>query len=181
MNQYNQIRKTRNAREEVNYEIFFDNPELDFVMATDDDSKYIVGVMDNGDGYIYKPYAYRPIEAYNCIHFRSKARRELYDECIECYVLSCLCGDYELAYMDIHFHVLLWEFIDSYIHEIDYMLKDGVKKYLKFCKETGITQKVLETYGETLLPDLYDIFLEDDIPLFDGLAINLLNGEEING
>lgn len=176
MNQYEQIKKTKIAEEALDTELYFENPALDFVLATNDDARYIIGVNDHRNGkFIYKPFSCNPVKCYEDIHYKSRERRELYDECVEGYVLSCLCGEYELAYMNINLHADIWMFIDSFIDEIDYMLKDGVEKYLKFCLENGITRKVLEIYGETLLPDLYDVFLEkqEEIHIIKGKALNI--------
>lgn len=102
----------------------------------------------------------------------------MYDECIECYILSCLCSDYEMVFMDIYMHVWMWMFIDSFINDVDFMLKDGVRKYLKFCQKTGITVKALEIYGQTLLPDLYETFLEEPKKNYNLINFSQLFGED---
>ena len=161
MNDIEQLGYKLNAINEVDKELFFDDLKLDFVLVTQSDGRYIIGVNDDELGYLFKPYAKRKIKRYADIRFKSEARKTFYEECIECYILSCLCGKYELVSMSIDMHINIWSFINDYIDDVDFMLEKGVRKYLNFCKETGINRRLLETYGGIYVDDLFQVFLED--------------------
>lgn len=165
MNQFDRIWRTEIAQTHIDDNVFFDDPELDFVLGTEEDSRCIIGVKDNHDfeqRFLFKPNSNKPLKRYEDIHYKSKVRRELYDECAEGYILSCLCGDFEVVYMSFDMHVLIWSFIDGHLDVDDFLLHKGIVKYLEFCIETGVTRRLLETYGKTLFPDLFSIYMKKE-------------------
>lgn len=163
MNQFDRIWRTEFAQTHIDDNVFFYDPELDFVLVTETDSRCIIGVIDNHDydeRFIFKPNSHKALKRYEDIHYKSKMRRELYEECVEGYIISCLCGNYEPAYMSLDMHVLIWAFIDGHLECDDSLIRKGIIKYLDFCIETGITRRLMETHGKTLFPDLFSIYMD---------------------
>ena len=163
MNQFDRIWRTEIAQTHIDDNVIFDDPELDFVLGTENDSRVIIGVKDNHDfeqRFIFKPNSNKSIKRYENIRYKSKIRREFYDECAEGYILSCLCGDYEAIFMSLDMHILMWSFIDGHLDVDNSLIYKGIIKYLEFCVETGITRRLLETHGKTLFPDLFSIYMQ---------------------
>lgn len=124
--------------------------------------KFIIGFTYPFDEriYLYQPFA--PKKKYlkeNRIHYSSEVYQELFEECIEGYILQQLSKGYELVYMTYETHVGMWNFIDGYIQEMENVEED-VFNYLKFCFETGINKKTIEETQLFDYEDLFKVFME---------------------
>lgn len=143
----------------VSEDLYFEIPVIEFVLISKDKKRFIIGVNDlaKDERFIYKPHLNYKVTSYDEIEYRYKDCINIFHECIEGYILSCLNGSYEPLMIDINRHVELWIFIDDYIYEID-ILNNGLRKYLKHCYESGITNKLLESYGLSVINDLFSVF-----------------------
>lgn len=66
-----------------------------------------------------------------------------WDYSIDEYVFGELENGNVIAYMSDEMHLVIWNDIDKYYPE-DMNHKNGVQKYLKYCKENEITKEYLE-------------------------------------
>jgi len=69
------------------------------------------------------------------------------------YVYNLLEEDYEIGYMSDELHYSIWNSINElYPEDIDY--KEGVQKYLKYCKDNNITKEYLDKQMEKDIPNV---------------------------
>lgn len=62
--------------------------------------------------------------------------------CMAYYVLHTMNKGYQLTYMDLNCHTLIWNFIDEYLEDV-VVMENGLYSYLLFCEETDISYKTL--------------------------------------
>ncbi|MBQ2835476.1 MAG: hypothetical protein IJE68_01390 [Clostridia bacterium] len=68
------------------------------------------------------------------------------------YMYNLLEENWEIAYITPNIHYDIWNSINElYPEDIDY--KDGVQKYLKYCKENNITKEYLDKEMESVIPN----------------------------
>lgn len=140
----------------------FVQPVVDFILFKENEGKgkYIIGLREVNNYeqlYIFKPQSSKKLKSEGDVHYKNAIEKEYFEECKEGYILFCMQGGYQLIYMTLTLHISIWEFIDCYIYHID-RIATGVKKYMVFCEEAGISKKLLEHFGDTVLEDLIEIF-----------------------
>lgn len=142
------------------YAYYTEETTIQFVLFKN--GKLIIGFTKPFDEriYLYQPFA--PKKKYlneNKIHYSSGIYQGLFEECIEGYILQQLSKGYELVYMTYETHIGMWNFIDGYIQEMEFIEQD-VFKYLKFCFDTGINRKTIEETQLFNYEDLFEVFME---------------------
>ena len=153
----NRIEHLENVLSEINHSKLYEYPHVDFILAKEINGKYYytAGVSDKTEpskAYLFRPKARaRSIPLQN-IRYDKQKYRELFDECVEGYVLQQLNKGYKIVYISIAFHIAVWEFINTYYDNIEYF-SDGTIDYLEFCHETGISSTLLSHYSGALFPD----------------------------
>ena len=145
----------------------FDQPVIDFILFKENEGKgkYIIGLHEVDDTehfYIFKPHGSKILKPEEDIHYKHTIEKEYFEECKEGYILFCMQDGYQLIYMVLSLHISMWEFIDCYIYHID-RIETGVKKYLTYCEEAGISKRLLEHFGDTVLEDLTEIFRNKEL------------------
>lgn len=124
----------------------FVHPSLLFLLSNDSDNdiKNVIGIYDDCVDVEYVVLAlgdtYTILER-NEINF-SKLQKEVFDSQIESYVLQLLDDGYNLNFMNLDFHALIWNFIDDFIYEVN-LYEKGLYKYLNLCEKTGICYETL--------------------------------------
>lgn len=69
------------------------------------------------------------------------------------YIYNLLEENWEIGYMSSEVHYSIWNSINElYPEDIDY--KEGVQKYLKYCKENNITKEYLDKQMEKEIPNV---------------------------
>ena len=154
--------------ENVVSEIFnsklYEHPHIDFILIKEVNGKsyYTAGVSDKLDSskvYLFRPKAKAKSIPIQNVRYENPKYRELFDECIEGYVLHQIQKGYEIAFMSIAFHIAVWEFVDAHNLNIEWF-GDGVTKYFQFCFDTGISSTLLSNYTCEQLPDHIRNFLD---------------------
>lgn len=146
-----------NVINEIENSNLYEYPLLDFILVKEINGKYYyaVGISEKTDpskAYLFRPKARaRSIPVQN-IRYDKQKYREMFDECVEGYVLQQLNKGYRIVYISIAFHIAVWEFMDTYYDNIDYF-SDGIIEYLDFCYETGISSTLLSHYSGAPFPD----------------------------
>lgn len=144
----------------------FHNPRIDFIMTKRKNHtvQYLIGVTDDNNPekcFVFKPYAKNKIININDVHYQTKRERELFDDCIEGYLLSCIAHGYELCYMSLAVHLTIWSFIENYLSEV-YEFKGTILKYLSFCRNTGITYALILNHYDAPITNLFQFFISDE-------------------
>ena len=160
MQQIEKIKLLNKAEEMVSEDKYFYQPQIEFVLVSKNRKRFIIGVYDmrTKKKYIYKPQSFYVLTSYEEIEYRYENCRNVFHECIEGYILSCLNGSYEPIMLNINRHIELWTFLDDYLYEASDIFTKGVNKYLEHCIDFGITQKLLESYGKTTLNNIIWIY-----------------------
>lgn len=156
----NRINHKINATDIVNETCYFTQPTIQMVLVKQQrkNEKYVIGVIE--DNNFNKPYLVRPHKkktVTSSIHYDSKST---IDECMEGYVLFCLNNNYKISFLSMPMHISIWEYIETYCDQLQFII-EGVKEYLKYCKEIGIQKEIIDYYGDTKHEDLYAIFLNN--------------------
>lgn len=83
-----------------------------------------------------------------------------WDYSVDSYLFDDLENGYEIVYMPLDYHYGVWCCIDEQRHEVDH--HEGLQKYLKYCKDHDITQKVLLKLGSYAndIPDVMNLYQE---------------------
>lgn len=162
--------KTRTEHlENIINEIFasklYEHPHIDFILVKKINGKdyYAAGVSDKinpHEAFLFRPKARSKSIPIQNIRYDKQKCRDLFDECIEGYVLQQMQKGYKIIYMSIGFHITLWEFIDNFYHSIEYF-DDGLIYYMSFCYEIGLTSTFLSHYSCGYFPDFIHDFLDE--------------------
>ena len=160
--------KTRTEHlENIINEIFasklYEHPHIDFILVKKINGKdyYAAGVSDKinpHEAFLFRPKARSKSIPIQNIRYDKQKCRDLFDECIEGYVLQQMQKGYKIIYMSVDFHIELWGFIDNRYHSID-IFDDGLIYYMSFCYEIGITSTFLSYYSCGYFPDFIHDFL----------------------
>lgn len=153
-----EINKTVNKAYEIAENIKdYQDPEILFILVDRNKSKnnLVLGISDCNEYSLYDT-AKKKITAQDEIILQHS---DFFDSSIGGYVIEALEDGYELVYMKLMMHVMLWDFIDSWIDDISYFSK-GLYSYLRFCIRTGITHTLLVHYSGCVLNDIYSVFVE---------------------
>ena len=142
---------------EIGNSSLYKYPHIDFILVKEINGKdyYAAGVSDKinpDESFLFRPKARAKSIPIQNIHYDKQKYRELFDECVEGYVLQQLNKGYKIVYISIAFHIAVWEFINTYYDNIEYF-SDGTIDYLEFCHETGISSTLLSHYSGALFPD----------------------------
>lgn len=162
MNQFERICKTENAQNVIQHITPFEQPILDFVLYDERNGHYKIGFIESYDyeqAFMIESKSEKTLIRYEEITYQTAEEYELLEDCIEGYILHCLCNDEEVVFMSIDMHIFIWMYIDGHLNVIDPFQEKGIINYLTFCLETGITRRLIETYGRTLFPDLFSLYL----------------------
>ena len=159
----NRIEHLENVLSEINHSKLYEYPHVDFILAKEINGKYYytAGVSDKTDpskAYLFRPKARARTIPLQNIRYDKQKYRELFDECVEGYVLQQLNKGYKIVYISIAFHIKLWGFIDNYYHSID-IFDDGLIYYMSFCYGIGLTSTFLSHYSCGYFPDFIHDFL----------------------
>lgn len=136
--------------------------ELAFVLKNNA-NQYIIGIHDlaptnEEEDYVYFSNSHKLMSVHEMFD-RQPSDLNL-ENCPELEIILRLNNGYEITYMTLDLHVMMWDYIDTYISCFDkYMM--GLKKYLTFAKETGINIELLNETSDIPINDLYTIFLDD--------------------
>lgn len=154
-----------NVINEILYSNLYPHPHIEFILVKEINGKdcYTVGISDKLDparAYLFRPKAKTKSIPMQNVRYENPKYREIFDECIEGYVLQQIQKGYEIVFMSIAFHIAVWEFIDIYYLNIEWF-GNGIIKYLKFCHETGISSTLLSHYAYTEFPDFIHAFLDE--------------------
>lgn len=152
----------------------FNHPIIEFIMIDpySKENQMIIGVMDNGDEedrFIFKPHSKKKLIYYYDIHYRSKKQREMFDECIQGYILNHLHGGNELLYMNFTVHFEMWDFMETYLSECKLMIT-GIKKYLAYCIENGISKIFMDSHSSGYYPDFFYLFYNDTMEGYSNIV-----------
>ena len=142
---------------EIGNSSLYEYPHIDFILVKEINGKdyYAAGVSDQinpDESFLFRPKARAKSIPIQNIHYDKQKYRELFDECVEGYVLQQLNKGYKIVYISIAFHIAVWEFINTYYDNIEYF-SDGTIDYLEFCHETGVSSTLLSHYNGALFPD----------------------------
>ena len=159
----NRIEHLENVLSEINHSKLYEYPHVDFILAKEINGKYYytAGVSDKTDpskAYLFRPKARARTIPLQNIRYDKQKYRELFDECVEGYVLQQLNKGYKIVYISIAFHIKLWGFIDNYYHSID-IFDVSLIYYMSFCYEIGLTSTFLSHYSCGYFPDFIHDFL----------------------
>lgn len=170
-----------NVVNEIQDSNLYEYPRIDFILIKEINGKcyYAAGISDKIDptkAYLYRPKARtRSIPIQN-IRYDKQKYRELFEECIEGYVLQQINKGYKIIFMSIAFHISLWEFIDTYYENLDCFI-GGMISYFTFCYETGISSTLLSHYSCVLFPDyIHGVLGKITLESFKELAKILMQG-----
>ena len=141
----------------------YEYPHIDFILVKEINGKdyYAAGVSDQinpDESFLFRPKARSKSIPIQNIRYDKQKYRELFDECVEGYVLQQLNKGYKIVYISIAFHIKLWGFIDNYYHSID-IFDVGLIYYMSFCYEIGLTSTFLSHYSCGYFPDFIHDFL----------------------
>lgn len=159
----NRVEHLENILNEIENSNLYEYPHVDFILVKEINGKYYytAGVSDKTDpskAYLFRPKARaRSIPLQN-IRYDKQKYRELFDECVEGYVLQQMQKGYKIIYMSVDFHIELWGFIDNHYHSID-IFGDGLIYYMSFCYGIGLTSTFLSHYSCGYFPDFIHDFL----------------------
>lgn len=126
------------------------NYELSIVLYNPKITEDVYGYIIN----LENPYEILSIKPYDNNVPQSIAE---WDYNIDSYELESLQNGYEIAYLSMNAHYNYWSAIEQWLPE-EIENKEGLQKYLKYCKHQGITKEVIEK--------CVDLPLETDIMNF---------------
>ena len=148
---------------EIGNSSLYEYPHIDFILVKEINGKdyYAAGVSDQinpDESFLFRPKARSKSIPIQNIRYDKQKYRELFDECVEGYVLQQLNKGYKIVYISIAFHIKLWGFIDNYYHSID-IFDVSLIYYMSFCYEIGLTSTFLSHYSCGYFPDFIHDFL----------------------
>lgn len=142
-------------------------------------NKFIIGIRQHNKEFIFYPYGQKQIIEIDCIHYQSEYVSFNIRKCIEGYILFCLNNGYELIYMDLIKHTIMWNFIADYVDAVMNFLKNGVYHYLMFCNINGINHSLLEHYGQQKVNDIVFMLIENSFDAYDLLLSDFIGEKRI--
>ncbi|GFI40742.1 hypothetical protein IMSAGC017_00777 [Thomasclavelia cocleata] len=158
---------------------FFLEPILSFILTkeTKIGRKNIFGVHDNASDedyvVVYANDIFK-ILSYDELKY-SRRNLEIYDPCIEFYILDMMNKGFQLAFMEINLHVHVWDFIDEFNYEVA-EIERGLYDYLLFCEQTGISYKTLVSHSELIiLTDVLHHFYQVEFRNYEVLLYQLID------
>lgn len=124
--EFNQLMRNKN----------FIGARIGFVLIDKQDEKNSIGLMTDNNEELYE------------IHLKrqeiKKCKKWAYD--IVEYVCECLSKDYEIGFMNMQMHYMIWNTVEDVgIDNIHCIF--GLQKYLKYCKENNINKQQLDNQG----------------------------------
>ena len=97
-----------------------------------------------------------------------------FEEGKEGIVLIYLDNGYEIIYMDLNMHVLMWKFLDLYEYSME-PVYEGVRSYLIYCMKNGINHQVLSYSSGKEISDMYKALFDFKLNDFDILYFKIIN------
>lgn len=168
MNLLDKIQQKDKIQQLVDDKFIFGNIKYALIKPEKEKYDYIIGVSTDDGEYIFMPYHKTSVINEEKIQYK-KEYRNLFDECVEGYILLMLEKGYTLFIMSMYTHYLMWNFIDYFIYEVTH-LTIGLNSYLSYCKENGITKNLIENETFTMVADVIGILIEDVV---DGCTVAL--------
>ena len=157
------VEHLENILNEIENSNLYEYPHIDFILIKEINGKdyYAAGVSDKinpHEAFLFRPKAKTKSIPIQNIRYDKQKCRDLFDECIEGYVLQQMQKGYKIIYMSVDFHIALWGFIDNHYHSID-IFDDGLIYYMSFCYGIGLTSTFLSHYSCVYFPDFIHDFL----------------------
>lgn len=173
------VRLFEKARMLVNQDELFDKPEMTFILIkkTKKKNKFIIGVNDDGEDYVYHAYGNRQVFSDDEIIYKDGYQYTDMHRCIEGHILTNLNEGCQLIYMDLTWHCYMWNFIADDIDDVMIFMKKGIYSYLQFCHMTGINHTLLEYHGQNEFVDIEDMLIESSFDDYE-LLISEFIGEK---
>lgn len=173
------IRMYEKAEDLVIKEKFFDEPFITYVMMKriKNKNKFIIGIIDHDKDYVYHAYGKKKIFNVDQVKYRDEYQLLGICECIEGYILSYLNEGYEIVYMDLSWHCMMWDFIAYDVDGVMTVMKKGVYSYLSYCNMSGINHTVLEYQCQNEIPDIEAMLIESCFDDYD-LILSEFIGEK---
>ena len=143
MNYESRERIVRNIKKRLFENDQFEKATLEFIIRkaneyivyfTDQENNELIAVLGEQDDYI-------PISGIEV----DEVMGYVFEGCVEAYFLSKLNFGYEVIYISLWTHDMLWDFINEF-NEIAELFKLGTIKYLKFCQNIGISYDMMTYY-----------------------------------
>ena len=157
------VEHLENVLNEIENSNLYEYPHVDFVLVKEINGKdyYTAGISNEinpDEAFLFRPKARSKSIPVQNIRYDKQKCRDLFDECIEGYVLQQMQKGYKIIYMSVDFHIELWGFIDNHYHSID-IFDDGLIYYMSFCYGIGLTSTFLSHYSCGYFPDFIHDFL----------------------
>lgn len=155
----------------------FELAELKYILIKPDKgiTDFIMGVSSLEGNFVFMPYHKTPIVEEDSIQYKRKYR-ELFDECIEGYILLMLEKGYNILWMGMELHYYMWDFIDFFIDVMD-EIPTGISTYVHYCKNNGITKEIIEDQMLESVNDIVGVFNDDVIDKYKIILTETI-GEE---
>ena len=175
------MRMYEKAEELVIKEKSFDVPVITYVMVKKmkNKNKFIIGIIDHDKDYVYHAYGKKKIFNDDQIKYKEEYQLLGICECIEGHVLSCLNEGYEIAYMDLSWHCMMWDFIANDVDAVMTVMKKGVYSYLLFCNISGINHTVLEYQSQNEIADIEAMLVESCFDDYDLLLSEFIGKKRV--
>lgn len=157
---------------------YFRHPTIQLVLVNESKKreKYIIGVVEEND--YSKPYIVRNHKKKIISKFINYKSNENLGECIEGYVLFCLSSGYHLSFISVPMLISIWEYIEVYCCQMACLI-DGVREFLLYCQQIGVTKEIISYYDDIDHEDLYAIYLDDIFLDYNVLIIQTVGDDNI--
>lgn len=175
------IRIYEKAEDIVSKEKSFDEPFITYVMVKriKNRNKFIIGIIDHDKDYVYHAYGKKKIFNDDQIKYRDEYQLLGICECIEGHILSYVNEGYEIAYMELSWHCMMWDFIANDVDGVMTVMKKGVYSYLLFCNISGINHTVLEYQSQNEIPDIEAMLVESSFDDYDLLLSEVIGKKRV--
>lgn len=157
---------------------FFVNPKIDFILSKEINNKetFIIGVTENNN--LDERFIIRSNKKKKIINSADINYKTDLDECIEGYIIFCLCNGYEVKYVSLFMHIDIWNYLETYLGELNTVI-NGVRKYLYFCERIGLTVALINYYSDTVHQDMYGIYTNGMFENYDILLTQYISNERL--
>ena len=135
------------VRELLNKHEEYENCDICYLLTNKEDIKNSIAVVCDKYGELYE------------VRLKDKEINELMDWSynVDEDIFELLENEYEIGFMSIEFHSSVWAGIED-IGIDEYEHKLGLQKYLKYCKDNGITKEAIEKEMDREMPDIMQYF-----------------------
>ena len=123
------------------------NKKIDYILYNEEtqDTDILASNPDGEEAIEFRPYTKDNINGYYNV--------PEWDYNFDYYIYNLLEEDWKIGYMTLETHYGIWSSINElYPEAIDF--KDGMQKYLKYCKENNITKEYLDNQLKIAIPNV---------------------------